>query len=140
MSSGMHRSPPCLRKVKIVNAGEWRKIIPGLVRQVVYLCTNSIICFDKKIFQDWIVSVPHQISWMQLNTLCLVSEEVQIQLVRHVETSSSRVVTCTYCSGSLCSKVPLSVLRIHISHLDIWQECLLTSRPPFRNIDHISVR
>lgn len=51
-----------LPKDNIINACESRKITPDLVRQVVYLCANCIVCFNKEGVQNWIVSVLYQIS------------------------------------------------------------------------------
>ena len=52
---------PWLPQDNIIKACESGKIIPGLARQVVYLCANCIVCFNKEVFQDWIVSVMYQI-------------------------------------------------------------------------------
>lgn len=45
----------------IINACKSRKIISDLARQIIYLCANCIVGFDKEVFQDWIVSVLYQI-------------------------------------------------------------------------------
>ena len=61
---------------KVVKAGESRKIIPNLTRQFEYLCADCIICFEEKVFHDWIGSVQHQIFEMLPDIVCLISEEV----------------------------------------------------------------
>jgi hypothetical protein len=88
-------SPILLPQDQIISASESRDALSDLRGKLVDLFADSIVCLGEEVFQDrTLLPVSQQILELRLGVIGLVSEEEQLQYVRHLEVGGMTDICC----------------------------------------------